>query len=287
MNTMRDISIIECPRDAMQGWPTIIPTSRKVAYINQLLKVGFDTIDFASFVSHSLIPQMADSAQVADAVEVQPKDAGLLAIVLNRRGAEDAMKHQRIQYLGFPLSVSETFQKRNANSTIRKSTDDLKYIAALCAAHNKEVVVYLSMAFGNPYGDPYNQNIVAEAAETVAAMGIHTISLADTVGIATASEVELLVGEMVQLFPDNEIGVHLHSTADNWRDKLAAAYDSGCYRFDGAINGYGGCPMAEDALVGNMNTGLMVRFFKEKGLLAHIDMEALEVAEQMAASIFI
>lgn len=284
---MRKIKIIECPRDAMQGWPAMIPTEKKVAYINQLLKVGFDTIDFASFVSHSIVPQMADSAQVAERIRHSPDDSRLLAIVLNRRGAEDALLHEKIHYLGFPLSVSETFQNRNANSTIKKSTEDLKYIVELCKERRKEVVVYLSMAFGNPYGDAYNKKIVAEAAETVSKIGVQIISLADTVGLATAPEVEKLVGEIMKSFPEREIGVHLHSTPENWKDKLTAAYEQGCTRFDGAINGFGGCPMAEDELVGNMNTGQIVRFFMEKGLTTEINMKELRTAELMATEIFI
>lgn len=284
---MHDIKIIECPRDAMQGWPRYIATSSKVGYINQLLKVGFDTIDFASFVSHALIPQMADSDQVAEQVQWQDGDAKLLAIVLNRRGAEEAVRHHHIHYLGFPFSVSETFQQRNANSTIADSLEDIRFIYDLCRDNGKELVVYLSMAFGNPYGDPYNTKIVSAAAESVVEIGVKVLSLADTVGVATPAQIEKLVGKMIRDFPDHEIGVHLHSTLENWKDKLTAAHHNGCNRFDGAINGYGGCPMAEDTLVGNMNTGMMVRFFKEKGYLAHIDEDALEKAEMMAATIFL
>lgn len=284
---MSEIKIIECPRDAMQSWPTLIPTAKKISYINALLKVGFDALDFTSFVSHSLIPQMADSAEVANGVAWQPGDSKLLAIVLNVRGAEDAIGHANIHYLGFPFSVSETFQKRNANSTISKSLRDVKEIYQLCRQHGKELVIYLSMAFGNPYGDPYSEKIVTQAAEMVADAGVHVISLADTVGLATTSQVESLVKKVIRAFPENEIGVHLHSTLENWQDKLSAAHDNGCNRFDGAINGYGGCPMAEDVMVGNMNTGLMVRFFKEKGYLTGIDDAALARCEAMAANIFL
>lgn len=284
---MEEIKIVECPRDAMQSWPNIIPTEKKISYIKQLSKVGFDTIDFASFVSHKLIPQMADSHEVSESVEINDSDSKLLAIVLNVRGAEEAVRHNKINYLGFPFSVSPTFQKRNANSTIQNSLEDIKEIYKLCQDNGKELLVYLSMAFGNPYGDLYNEKIVAEAAENVAQIGINTISLADTVGLATTKQIQQLVKKMIRLFPDNEIGVHLHSTLENWEDKLSAAHDNGCFRFDGAINGYGGCPMAEDVLVGNMNTGMMVRYFQGKGYLKNIQEAELQKAEEMATSIFL
>lgn len=284
---MNDIKIIECPRDAMQGWERFIPTDEKIRYMNQLLKVGFDTLDFTSFVSHRLIPQMADSDEVAEHVDKSGSNTKLLSVVLNRRGAEDALKHDKIDILGFPLSVSPTFQQRNANSTIPRSLEDVEYIMSLCKDTGKELLVYLSMAFGNPYGDDYSISVVADTAEKVAGLGIHTISLADTVGLASPSQIEGLVKEIIRLFPENEIGIHLHSTIENWQDKLTAAYNSGCDRFDGAIHGFGGCPFAEDELVGNMNTGLMVRYFMEKGYLMHIDPEELSKAELMATSIFI
>ncbi len=284
---MNDIKIIECPRDAMQGWERFIPTDEKIRYMNQLLKVGFDTLDFTSFVSHRLIPQMADSDEVAEHVDKSGSNTKLLSVVLNRRGAEDALMHDKIDILGFPLSVSPTFQQRNANSTIPRSLEDVEYIMSLCKDTGKELLVYLSMAFGNPYGDDYSISVVADTAEKVAGLGIHTISLADTVGLASPSQIEGLVKEIIRLFPENEIGIHLHSTIENWQDKLTAAHNSGCNRFDGAIHGFGGCPFAEDELVGNMNTGLMVRYFMEKGYLTHINMDEMEKAEQMATSIFI
>lgn len=284
---MEDVKIIECSRDAMQGWPTMIETKAKVQYINQLLKVGFDMLDCTSFVSHRLIPQMSDSAEVAEKVDWREGDAGLLSIVLNARGAEDAVKHDKIHYLGFPYSVSPTFQQRNANATMEEAFEDVKYIDKLCRETGKELIVYLSMAFGNPYVDDYSHKIVAESAEKIIALGIHTLSLADTVGIATPQEVEALVREIVKHFPDNEIGVHLHSTSQNWRDKLSAAHDNGCFRFDGALKGFGGCPMAEDELVGNMDTGKMIRYFKQKKYLKHINDEELAKAEEMALKIFV
>lgn len=284
---MSELKIIECPRDAMQSWANHIPVEKKIEYINQLLKVGFDTIDFASFVSHKLIPQMADSEEVSEKVNTTTSSTKLLAIVANRRGAEEAFRHPKIYYLGYPYAVSPTFQKRNANKTLRESLDDIKYMYDLCRANGRELVIYLSMAFGNPYGDEWSESIVARAAAQVSSIGIHTISLADTVGLATAGEIEKLVKTIVRLFPENEIGVHLHSRLEHWKDKLNAAHDNGCFRFDGAINGYGGCPMAEDELVGNMNTGLMVRYFKEKGYHQNIDMDELRKAEELADGVFL
>lgn len=284
---MKKLKIIECPRDAMQGWARLIPTEKKVEYINQLLRVGFDTLDFTSFVSHKLIPQMADADRVAEEVNTANSQTKLLAIVLNRRGADEALAHAKIHYLGYAFSVSPTFQKRNANNTPEGSLEDVKYIYDLCKQKGRELVVYLSMAFGNPYGDDYSEKIVANYAEQIAAMGVHTLSLSDTVGLASPAQIERLVKEIVRLFPENEIGVHLHSRLEHWKAKLSAAHDNGIYRFDGAINGYGGCPMAEDELVGNMNTGLMVRYFIKKGYPQNINMAELGKAERMADTVFI
>lgn len=284
---MEKLKIIECSRDAMQGWAHQISTEQKVRYVNQLLKVGFDTIDFASFVSHKLIPQMSDSHAVADQINITGHESKLLAIVLNKRGAEEALQHQNIHYLGFAYSVSPTFQKRNANNSPEGSFEDIQYIYELCKKAGKELVVYLSMAFGNPYGDSYSDKIVAHAAEKISAIGVNILSLSDTVGLASATQIEKLVKNIIRLFPEKEIGVHLHSRMENWKDKLNAAHDNGCYRFDGAINGYGGCPMAEDELIGNMNTGLMVRYFLQKGYKMNINLDELKIAEQMASEIFL
>lgn len=271
----------------MQGWAHMIPTEKKIEYINQLLKVGFDTLDFASFVSHKLIPQMADSEIVAERVENEMSQTKLLAIVLNRRGAEEALRHSKIDYLGYAFSVSPTFQKRNANNTPEGSLEDVKYIYEQCRNQGRELIVYLSMAFGNPYGDDYDEKIVVDYAEKLSSVGVHTLSLSDTVGLASPKQIEKLVKEIVRLFPGNEIGVHLHSRLEHWKDKLNAAHDNGIYRFDGAINGLGGCPMAEDELVGNMNTGLMVRYFMSKGYMQNINLDALEEAEKMANRVFL
>ncbi|MCO5286307.1 MAG: hydroxymethylglutaryl-CoA lyase [Chitinophagaceae bacterium] len=284
---MAELKIIECPRDAMQGWGHFIPTEDKIAYLNQLLRVGFDTIDFGSFVSHKVIPQMADTARVAESVDMDDTTSKLLAIVANIRGAEEAMEFSQIRYLGYPFSVSPTFQRRNTNSAVEESFETVVEMHHLARSYGKEVVIYLSMAFGNPYGDEWSEKIVLDFAEQVASAGIHTISLADTVGLATPEEVAILVHETIRHFPDHEIGVHLHSTSENWRDKLSAALDNGCLRFDGAINGYGGCPMSGSDLVGNMNTGNMVGYFEERGYLRTIDDDELQKAEEMASKIFI
>lgn len=284
---MAELKIIECPRDAMQGWGHFIPTKDKISYLNQLLKVGFDTIDFGSFVSHKAIPQMADTAQVVEAIDVEDSRSKLLAIVANLRGAEDAMEYPQIHYLGYPFSVSPTFQRRNTNSSVEESFETVQEIHQLAQSNGKELVIYLSMSFGNPYGDEWSDKLVLQFAERVARIGVHTISLADTVGLATPEEVAILVNETIRYFPDNEIGVHLHSTSDNWRDKLSAALDNGCLRFDGAINGFGGCPMSGSDLVGNMNTGHMVGYFEERGFLRTIDDDELQKAEEMATKIFI
>ncbi|MBW7839132.1 MAG: hydroxymethylglutaryl-CoA lyase [Chitinophagaceae bacterium] len=284
---MAELKIIECPRDAMQGWGHFIPTEDKIAYLNQLLRVGFDTIDFGSFVSHKAIPQMADTARVVESVDMDDTTSKLLAIVANIRGAEEAMEYSQIRYLGYPFSVSPTFQRRNTNSSVEESFETVVEMHQLARSYGKEVVIYLSMAFGNPYGDEWSEKIVLDFAEQVASAGIHTISLADTVGLATPEEVAILVNETIRYFPDHEIGVHLHSTSENWRDKLSAALDNGCLRFDGAINGYGGCPMSGSDLVGNMNTGNMVGYFEERGYLRTIDDDELQKAEEMASKIFI
>lgn len=279
------IKLIECPRDAMQGWKQLIPTELKIAYINALLKVGFDTIDFGSFVSPKAIPQMADTKEVLKGLQLNDRSTKLLTIVANERGAEDAVVFDAIDYLGFPLSVSETFQQRNTNSSIEESLKRVEAILELCMKNNKQLVVYLSMGFGNPYGDPWSDEIVFRKAKQLVEMGVEIISLADTVGLATAEQVGSITGYLVQELPGTEIGVHLHSTNLNWREKLDAAYQAGCRRFDGALMGIGGCPMANDELVGNMDTLNMVSYFKEKQPLG-FDQAALQNSLQLAAQIF-
>jgi hydroxymethylglutaryl-CoA lyase len=281
------IKLIECPRDAMQGWPQFIPTQKKIGYINALLKVGFDTIDFGSFVSPKAIPQMADTKDVISKVKIQNSKTKLLAIIANERGATDAVVYDEITYLGFPFSISETFQRRNTNSTIAESLNRVEAIQNLCIKNNKELVVYISMGFGNPYGDVYNETIVFEWVNKLVELDIKIISLADTVGLATATQVSSVTKYLVNALPEIEIGVHLHSTPLNWKEKVDAALQAGCLRFDGALKGIGGCPMADDELVGNMDSELMIPYFEEKKILPAINMAALEECSGMAASIFV
>ena len=279
------IRLVECPRDAMQGWKQMIPTEKKIAYINALLQVGFDTIDFGSFVSPKAIPQMADTKQVLAGLDLTGSKSKLLAIIANERGAEEAVVYNEISYLGFPLSVSETFQHRNTNSSIAESLKRVEAIQELCIRNNKQLVVYLSMGFGNPYGDSWSEEIVFEKANQLANMGIEIISLADTVGLATADQVKRVTRHLIRNMPEVEIGVHLHSTAVNWREKLEAAYKVGCRRFDSALLGIGGCPMANDELVGNMDTTKVLSFFENKESL-HLNAEALQLSLHLAAEIF-
>lgn len=283
----KKISLIECPRDAMQGWSHFIPTGKKIAYINQLLKVGFDTLDCGSFVSPKAIPQMADTAEVIKNIDPGNSATKLLTIIANERGAQDAVVFDEIAYLGFPFSVSETFQKRNTNSTIEQSLERVEEIQNLCIKNKKELVVYISMGFGNPYGDLYNEEIVFNRVDKLIAMDIKIISLADTVGIATPEQVLSVTKTLADKLPGIQIGVHLHSTSANWKAKTDAALQAGCLRFDGALKGIGGCPMADDVLVGNMDTELMIPYFKELGWLNNIDDEELQEASRMAAEIFI
>lgn len=287
MTDTDSIKLIECPRDAMQGWPKPIPTQQKVTYINSLLKVGFDTIDFGSFVSPKAIPQMADTLEVTAALEYGSTPTNLLAIIANYRGADEASRFECIRYLGFPFSVSETFQLRNTNATIEASLGRVQEIQNLCEKKGKQLVVYISMGFGNPYGDPFDEDIVFEWVSKLVAMDIGIISIADTVGLATPEQVYESTAYLVESFPGTEIGVHLHSTEKNWMEKLDAAWRAGCRRFDGALKGIGGCPMANDELVGNMNTERMIGFFKERGITAGIDENALLESLRIAGEIFV
>jgi hydroxymethylglutaryl-CoA lyase len=270
----------------MQGWPHWIPTEKKIGYINQLMKVGFDTLDCASFVSPKAIPQMADATQVIPNIDLENSATELLSIVANERGAAQAVAFDQISYLGFPFSVSETFQQRNTNSSIEDSLKRVEAIKNLCAQHNKELVVYISMGFGNPYGDPYNEEIVYRWVNKLVGSGIQIISLADTVGLATSDQVRLITETLIKALPHTEIGVHLHSTSLNWKQKLDAALEAGCKRFDGALKGIGGCPMANDDLVGNMDSELMIPYFQQQHLLKPIDEDALFKSSVMASSIF-
>ena len=290
MNTIpgtKKVKLVECPRDAMQGWAHFIPTEKKIAYLNELLKVGFDTLDFGSFVSPKAIPQMADTMEVIGHLQLNDSKTKLLAIVANERGAQDAVSYEEISYLGFPFSVSETFQKRNTNSTIADSLERVAEIQNLCIKNKKELVVYISMGFGNPYGDVYNEEIVFEWVNKMVELDINIISLADTVGVATPAQVSSVTKHLVASLPGIEIGVHLHSSPLNWKAKVDAALQAGCLRFDGALKGIGGCPMADDVLVGNMDTELMIPYFKELNLLNDLDMDALARSSRLASDIFI
>jgi hydroxymethylglutaryl-CoA lyase len=280
------INIVECPRDAMQGWNHFIPTAEKIRYINALTKVGFNTIDFGSFVSPKVIPQMKDTREVLAGLDFAGSSGKLLAIIANLRGAEEASLFQQIDYLGYPFSVSETFQHRNANATIEQSLETVAKIAAICNNTNKKLVVYMSMAFGNPYGDAYSPDIVYGWVEKINHLGVDIISLADTVGVATTEQVFTLTDYLIKSMPGQEFGVHLHSGPDNWRQKLQAALDAGCRRFDGALKGIGGCPMADDVLVGNMNTEWMIGYFESLGFNLNINKPALETASAIAGNIF-
>ncbi len=281
------ISLIECPRDAMQGWKHFIPTEQKIKYINALLKVGFDTIDFGSFVSPKAIPQMADTKQVIDGLQMTNDSTKLLAIVANTRGAEEAILFDKISYLGFPFSISPTFQIRNTNSSIEESLIRVEEIQELCLKNNKQLVIYLSMGFGNPYGDEYNEEILLHWVNEMVERNINIISLADTIGVATPQQISFALKTLIPKYPSTSIGVHLHSTKNNWQEKLQAALDAGCTRFDGALKGIGGCPFAQDDLVGNMDSEIMISYFAEQNLLKGIDTIALQESLLIASEIFV
>ncbi|GMV78290.1 MAG: hydroxymethylglutaryl-CoA lyase [Chitinophagaceae bacterium] len=278
--------LVECPRDAMQGWHQFISTENKIRYINSLLQVGFHTIDFGSFVSPKAIPQMADTKKVIKGLQLHSNSSKLLAITANTRGAEDAVVYDEISYLGFPFSISPTFQQRNTNSTIEESILRVETIQELCIKNKKDLVVYLSMGFGNPYGDDYNEEILLYWANEMVKRDIKIISLADTVGIATPEQISFALKTLIPQYPETLIGVHLHSSPANFKQKLEAAVNAGCKRFDGALKGIGGCPMAQDDLVGNMNTELMIDFFEEKKLIKGIHKNALQESLKIAQEIF-
>lgn len=280
------MKIIECPRDAMQGMKKFIPTESKIRYINQLLKVGFHTLDAGSFVSPKAIPQMRDTAEVFQRIDPGESLTKLLAIVANTRGAEDACRHEVITYLGFPLSLSETFQQRNTNKSISEALDTLNEIQERCVATGKSLVTYISMGFGNPYGDPYDIDIVARFVDVLAALEVKTISLADTVGVSSPDQIRYLFTALTREFPSIEFGAHLHAQPARAIEKIEAAYDSGCRRFDGAIKGLGGCPMAEDTLVGNVATETILSFLESKGVNPAIDQFELSEAMRMADEVF-
>jgi hydroxymethylglutaryl-CoA lyase len=255
------VKIVECPRDAMQGWPDFIPTTDKIEYLNALLKVGFDTLDFGSFVSPQAIPQMRDTAEVLSGLQLDQTSTSLLAIVANLRGAQDASSFDQIRYLGYPFSVSETFQQRNTNSSMQESLHRVEEIVSLCSTTGKEPVIYISMGFGNPYGDAWSPDIVIHWVKRLAEMGVKIIALADTVGVSTRESITHLFSSLIPEVKGVEFGAHLHSHPDSWLEKVEAAYNSGCRRFDSAFKGIGGCPMADDRLVGNLATEQLIAHF--------------------------
>lgn len=283
---MKPVKIIECPRDAMQGIKMFIPTEKKVQYIQSLLRVGFDTLDFGSFVSAKAIPQMQDTAEVLAQLDLSQTTSKLLAIVANTKGAELASVHKEIQYLGFPFSISENFQMRNTHKTIAESLITLNEILEIANKTNKEVVAYLSMGFGNPYGDPWNVDIVGEWTEKLANMGVTILSLSDTVGSSTSEDIDYLYSNLIPKYPKIEFGAHLHTTPDAWFEKMDAAYKAGCTRFDGAIKGFGGCPMAKDDLTGNMPTEKMLSYFTANKVETGVQMMSFEAAYNEALNIF-
>ena len=280
------IKIIECPRDAMQGIKDFIPTEKKVQYIQSLLRCGFDTIDFGSFVSLRAIPQMVDTAEVLSKLDLSKTESKLLAIVANQRGAEEAVKHPEIKYLGYPFSISENFQMRNTHKTIAESMVVLKKILDLAHQNNKEVVAYLSMGFGNPYGDPWDVDIVGEWTQKLGAMGVTILSLSDTVGTSTPEVISYLFKNLIPKFPQIEFGAHLHTTPTTWHEKVDAAYKAGCHRFDGAIQGFGGCPMAKDELTGNMPTEKLLSYFTVAKADTNVSWLSFESAHNEATKIF-
>ena len=283
---MQKVKIIECPRDAMQGIHEYLPTAMKAAYINQLLKVGFDTIDFGSFVSPKAIPQMRDTAEVLNLLDLSKTTSKLLAIVANVRGAQDASHFEEINFLGFPFSISETFQLRNTNATIEESLVMVDEISDICAKTNKKLVVYISMGFGNPYGDIWNVDICSEWTNKFHQMGISTIALSDTIGIANPETIAYLFSKLIPEYPQMEIGAHFHTTPRTWKEKISTAHQNGCRRYDAAIKGYGGCPMAKDDLTGNMPTENLLYYFEEIGIDTGLDEMEFIKAMSLANEVF-
>ncbi|MEI6487552.1 MAG: hydroxymethylglutaryl-CoA lyase [Bacteroidota bacterium] len=280
------MKLIECPRDAMQGIHEFIETSKKINYINSILKCGFDTVDFGSFVSPKAIPQMRDTANVLEQLELSSTQSKLLAIIANVRGAQDAVEFDEITYLGFPFSISETFQQRNTNSSIEESIIRVEEIQDICVRNKKELVVYVSMAFGNPYGDVWSSEVVFNWTKKLVQMGVKIIALSDTIGVSNPENISYLFSHLIPEFKEVEIGAHLHSTPDTWEEKIHAAYKNGCRRFDSAIKGYGGCPMAADKLTGNMPTEKLISYFDKISIPTGINMNTFSESLNLASSTF-
>jgi len=278
--------LVECPRDAMQGLHDFVPTELKSKYLNLLLQVGFDTLDFGSFVSPKAIPQLADTAEVLSNLDLTNSSTKLLAIVANLRGVEDAVKHEQISYLGFPFSISETFQQRNTNSGISQSLNTVEEMLALCDKSDKTAVLYLSMGFGNPYGDEWSYEIVEKWADVLVSKGVKILSLADTVGISTPEKIKDILPKLISKFSNTEIGIHLHSTPAERFEKIEAAYNSGVKRIDSALKGFGGCPMAADDLTGNIATEDVISFLSLKGQELNLNMEKWNGAMNLSGKIF-
>jgi hydroxymethylglutaryl-CoA lyase len=280
------MKLIECPRDAMQGLHDFVPTEVKINYLNALLKVGFDTLDFGSFVSPKVIPQMRDTAEVLAGLDLSATSTQLLAIVASVSGAKIAVRYPEIRYLGFPLSVSETFQLRNTNKSIAEAIEVVKEIQQLCTIHDKQLVVYFSMGFGNHYGDPYDENVLGEMTLKMNELGIQIIALADTIGISNPENIKRAFGTLIPAFPHIEFGAHFHSHPRTAVRKVAAAWQAGCRRFDGALRGFGGCPMAKDELTGNIATEAMIEYFEREHIPTGINHEAFGKAMQLSATVF-
>jgi len=280
------IKLVECPRDAMQGIKHFIPTEIKAKYINSLLKVGYHTIDFGSFVSSKMIPQMADTKELVKLLDLRDTSTKLLAIIANERGAIEASEYEEITYLGFPFSISETFQLRNTNSTIAESFERVKAIQEICVKNNKQLVVYISMGFGNPYGDLYNKEIVEKWITKLSEIDIEIFSLSDTVGVAQPDTIAYLFDNLIPSFPGIEFGAHLHTAPHNWKEKIDTAFEHDCRRFDTAIFGYGGCPMAKDDLIGNMPTEHFVNYFGTKTIGNNFNIDAFENSLRIAKEVF-
>lgn len=280
------ITLVECPRDAMQGIKDFIPTESKIKYISTLLQAGFHTLDFGSFVSPKAIPQMADTVEVLKELDLAKSPTRLLAIVANQRGAMEASVWPEIHYLGYPFSISETFQLRNTNASIAESMDRVLEIQSIAESSGKSLVIYISMGFGNPYGDPWNADVVFHWAEKLRDMGVRILSLSDTIGVSSPESIQYLFSRLIPAMPDTIIGAHLHTTPFTWSEKIEAALEGGCRRFDGALMGFGGCPMAKDELTGNMPMERMIQLLESKGFYTGIDHNVLEKALEMVPQVF-
>ena len=284
---MRRLKIIECPRDAMQSIKEFIPTDKKIKYVQSLLEVGFDTVDVGSFVSKKVIPQLADTGELINSLDFEDKNTKMLVIVANIKGAEIATNFKQISYVGFPFSISENFQMRNTNKTIEESFINLVHINDIVLASKKKLVVYLSMCFGNPYGEVWSLNILDYWISKLIDLGIKLISLSDTIGSATPEMIKQVYEYFSMKYPNVEFGLHLHSHPQFWREKVETSIDSGCLRIDGAIQGFGGCPMASDNMIGNMPTEKIITFCEEKGIESGINPLKFEVAYNYASDIFL